>query len=219
MMSKKPLIVLNFKLYKESSGKKSLSMVQKIAKAGKNGYEVIVAPSLATMALSKTNLTIFAQHVDPVGLGSNTGKISIDELKDLGIKGTLINHSERKVPMSILKQVIAMCKQKKFTVIACASSLGEVKKISAMNPDYIAYEPPELIGGDISVCEANPTVIVKAAEIVKTISKKTKLLCGAGIHDQKDVGQALVLGASGVLIGHAVPQAKNPKKFLEELLL
>ncbi len=47
---------------------------------------------------------------------------------------------------------------------------------------------------------------------------KTKVLVGAGVQTRDDIIIALRLGASGVLIGHAVPKAKDPKKFLERLL-
>lgn len=217
----KPLIVLNFKLYPESAGQRALALAKKIAQVKKNGYEIIVVPSLAMMkeVADKTKLTVFAPHVDPVELGPQTGKIAIEELQSIGVQGALINHSERKIPLTALSEVIKLAKQKKFTIIACASSLSEAKRIAAMKPPYLAYEPPELIGGDVSVCQAQPDLVVNAVESVKAISPDTRILCGAGVNKKEDVGQALLLGAEGVLIGHALPKAKDPKKFLEELLM
>ena len=61
--------------------------------------------------------------------------------------------------------------------------------------------------------------LTKAVELVKKISPKTRLLCGAGIHSKEDVGQSLLLGTEGILIGHAIPKAKNPKEFLEKMLI
>src|SRR3989344_7164485 len=99
-MTDKPLIILNFKLYPEAIGKKALGLAQKIAKAQKNSYEIILVPSLVMMKelAGKTKLTVFAQHVDPVELGAQTGKIAMAELQGIGVNGALINHSERKVP-------------------------------------------------------------------------------------------------------------------------
>ena len=62
-------------------------------------------------------------------------------------------------------------------------------------------------------------MVVLAVEKVKHLSPKTKVLCGAGVHSREDLGQALLLGTSGVLLSHAVVEAKNPQKFLEEMLL
>ena len=217
----KPLIVLNFKLYPESIGKKALLLAKKISQIKKSSYEIIVVPSLITMReiAQKTKLAVFSQHVDPINLGAHTGHLSMIELQELGISGTLINHSERKVPLPMIQQVIELGKQKKFRVIVCASSLSEIRRIAEFKPHYLTYEPPELIGGDISVCEAQPDILVKAVELVKSISSGTRMLCGAGVVKKEDLGQALLLGMDGVLIGHAVPKAKNPKKFLEELMM
>ncbi len=217
----KGIIVLNFKIYKESSGEKAVALAKKLARIKENGYEVIVAPSLLMMRsiIEKTKLKVFAQHTDHVPLGAHTGRVSAEELRLIGAKGTILNHSERKIPLKFLEAIMGDCKKEKLKTIVCASSLSELKKIAVMKPDYIAYEPKELIGGNVSVTEAKPEIVVKAVELVREVSKKTKVLCGAGIHTKEDVGQALLLGCAGVLIGHAVPKAKDPRKFLQDMLL
>jgi triosephosphate isomerase (TIM) len=217
----KALIILNYKLYKEAVGKKALELSRKIDKVKENGYNIVVAPSLLSMkeVIDKTKLDVFSQHADHFSLGANTGRVSVKELKLIGAKGTILNHSERKIPLRYLSEIISICKKNKLKTVVCSSSLSETKKIAQLQPDYIAYEPKELIGGNISVTKAKPEIIVKAVELVESISPKTKVLCGAGVHSKEDLGQALLLGTKGVLIGHAVPKAKDPKKFLEGMLL
>lgn len=217
----KPLILLNFKTYKEAVGQKALLLAKKIAEVKKQKYDIVVAPSLLTIKeiVEKTNLTVFAQHTDHVSLGANTGRIPAEELKSIGVKGTILNHSERKIPLPFLKEIVAICKKNKLKIVICTSNLSEVKKVAALNPDYLAYEPKELIGGNRSVTKSKPEVIIKAVNLVNKISPKTKVLCGAGIHSKEDIGQALLLGTTGVLIGHAVPKAKDPRKFLSDLLI
>jgi triosephosphate isomerase (TIM) len=217
----RPLILINFKEYKEAVGNKSLELARTIAKVNKPNYKIVVTPSLLNLKeiVDKTSLNVYSQHADPVSLGAQTGHVSIEELKMLGVKGTLLNHSERKMPFPILKKAIEMCKSKKMKVVVCASTLSEIKKIALLNPNFIAYEPKELIGTNISVTESKPDIIIKAVELVKEISPKTKVLCGAGIHTKEDLGHALLLGTKGVLIGHAVPKSKDPKKFLQEMLI
>ena len=217
----KPIILINFKTYKEAIGNSALDIAKKLDKIKNKKYQIIVAPSLLTMkeVAQKTNLMVFSQHTDHVGLGAHTGRIPAEELQKTGIKGTILNHSERKIPLKYLKEIVEICKGKKLKTVICASSLSEIKKIVSLRPDYIAYEPKELIGTNISVTEAKPEIILKAVELVKELSPKTHLLCGAGIHTKEDLGHALLLGTSGVLIGHAIPKAKDPKKALEEMLL
>jgi len=216
----KALILLNFKTYPEAAGRKALFLARKLEKIHSTKYQLVIAPSLPTLeeVAEGTSLTVYSQHTDLAGLGPFTGKISAQELKKIGVKGTLLNHSERKIPFPILKKIMADCKKQKLVTVVCASSLGEAQEVARLGPDYLAYEPPELIGGNISVTKAKPEVIAKAVALVKKVSPKTKVLCGAGIQSQEDITKALQLGAKGVLIGHAVPKAKDPAKFLKGLL-
>ena len=161
---------------------------------------------------------VYSQHTDLAGLGPFTGKVSAQELKEIGVKGTLLNHSERKIPFSILRKIVKDCKRNKLVVVICASSLTEAHKVAQLAPDYLAYEPPELIGGNVSVTKARPEIIAKAVELVRKISPRTRVLCGAGVQSREDIIKALRLGTKGVLIGHAVPKAKDPAKFLKGLL-
>lgn len=216
----KPIIVINFKTYAESSGDKALSLAQDIATVRNTGYTVAIAPSLLTLreVAERISLPIFAQHADPVLAGAHTGSISLDELVSLGVMGTIINHSERKIPLPILQKIVKMCREKQLLTIVCASTLAEVRKVAKLHPDFLAYEPTELIGGNISVTNAKPEIITKAVKIVAAISPNTKVLCGAGITSCEDVQKALELGTHGVLLAHIVAKAKNPKKVLEGLL-
>jgi len=216
----KPLILLNFKTYPEAAGKKALPLAKQLQKVRSQKYQVVIAPSLLTIKeiAEQTSLTVFSQHTDLASLGTFTGKISAVELKAIGVKGTLLNHSERKIPFPILKKIMAACKEEKLVTVICASSLIEVKLVARLTPDYLAYEPPELIGGKVSVTKAKPEIIAKAVQAVKEISSKTKVLCGAGVQNKEDFLKALMLGAHGVLIGHALPKARNPGKFLQKLM-
>lgn len=227
----KPLILLNFKTYPEALGSKGVALARKIAQVKTRKYQIVIAPTLSRIQevvkavsvsnavpslASRSSVAVFAQHADPVESGAHTGSISVAELKQIGVKGTLLNHSERKVALPVLGKTIALCRCYGITTVACASSLAEVKKVAAFKPHYIAYEPPELIGGDISVTKAKPEIIARAVQAAAAFS--VPVLCGAGIQNKEDIVQALKLGARGVLIGHAVCKAKEPKRFLERML-
>jgi len=217
----KPLIVINFKTYKEASGDNALKLAAKIRKVRRAKYQIVMVPPMLTVReiAQKNTHKVFAQHVSPYAYGSHTGSVMLEELKNSGVTGTLLNHSEKKIPFKQLETTVELCKKKKITTIVCASTINEAKKIAELKPNCIAYEPKALIGGNISVTEANPDIIVKFIEAVKEISRNTKVLVGAGVHSKEDLGHALLLGAHGVLIGHSVPKAKDPKRFLEEMLI
>ena len=224
MRMKKSLVIINFKVYPEAVGKKSLTLARELSKVKSRKYELAVAPSLLTIkeiaedvGIKRSGMKIYAQHGD-IGLGAYTGSIPLQELKEFGVEGVIFNHSEKPLPLAEIVERVYLARRYGLKTIVCASSLFTLKRVAKLSPTYIAYEPRRLIGGSFSVTDAKPKLIIKAVEAVKKRSKKTKLLCGAGIHNREDVRHALLLGAEGVLIGHAVTKAEDQVRFLNEML-
>ncbi|HID24959.1 MAG TPA: triose-phosphate isomerase, partial [Thermoplasmata archaeon] len=81
----------------------------------------------------------------------------------------------------------------------------------------VAVEPPELIGGDISVTSANPEIVTGTVEAVRSINNDIRILCGAGVKNGDDVKKALELGTDGVLLASGVVKAKDKKMVLLDL--
>jgi len=96
--------------------------------------------------------------------------------------------------------------------------IEDAEKIAYLNPDFIAVEPPELIGGTVSVSDAKPEIISSSVKAVKLINNKIKVLCGAGIHNKDDVKKAIKLGAEGVLVASGIVKAENQKTALRDLV-
>ena len=98
--------------------------------------------------------------------------------------------------------------------MVCFRSQGQARKwVRRLDADWIAYEPPELIGGDVSVSKAQPGVIQR---IVSILPKK-KIVVGAGIKNVEDVKMAVKLGAKGILVSSAVVKSSRPEKVLLQL--
>ena len=214
----KPLLIINFKTYKEASGKNALKLAQQLEKFAKKSPVLIALDNLDIVQLAKKiNLKILSQHIDPVSYGQYTGKIVPEEVKKDGAYGVLINHAEDRLPFSTLKKTIARAKEAKLKTFVCSASLKEIKKLIPLKPDAIAFEVPSLIGTGKSVSRYKPKDITNFSNLLK----RTKIIpiCGAGISTKEDVESALSLGAKGVLISSAVVKAKNPGEKLKELLL
>jgi triosephosphate isomerase len=79
-------------------------------------------------------------------------------------------------------------------------------------------EPPELIGGDISVTNAKPEVVVEAVRAVHRVDASIPVLCGAGVKNGQDVKKAIELGAKGVLLASGVVKAKDQRQALRDLI-
>jgi len=216
----KPLILINFKNYVQSTGQIAVSLVKQLEQVRVTGYQVAVAPALLDLRsiVNVVKLPIFAQHADAVEKGPFTGKVSVQALKELGVTGVILNHSECKVPFAELQKTGELCKKYHLKAVICASTLAEVKRVAVLKPEYLAYEPQELIGGNISVTDAKPEILTKVVKKVQIVSPGTLVLCGAGIHTREDVLTALKLGMGGVLLAHAVVKARKPKEFMRRLL-
>lgn len=211
---KEPILVINLKTYPEGTGKHALALLKASEETSHNNV-ILAAQAVDIRELSQqSKVPIFAQHIDPVEEGNRTGSITPQGVKDAGAKGTLINHSEHRIPEEQIKKTIELCKKHELKSIVCAESPEEAEKLSKYEPDYIAIEPPELIGGNISVSEAKPEVITDTVDR----TKNTKVLCGAGVKTENDSKIAVKLGSKGLLVASGIVKAKDQKKAIQDLL-
>lgn len=208
------MIVVNFKAYSKAQGSKAVDVAEKCMKAAnKTGKKVVVAPALEdTLRLEDKDLPVFSQHVDPVKPGSHTGSVTAEGIKQAGASGTLLNHSENRIPKEQIKTAIELSKEQGLETIVCAQTPEECAELDRFDPDYIAFEPPELIGGDVSVSSSKPEMIEKAVK-----SSTAPTLTGAGIKTREDVEKSIELGCEGVLVASGVVKAENVEEEVEDL--
>ena len=212
------MFVINCKNYEEISGKKIIKFI-KIAEQVSKKYKIKIAispPQHLIGLVANSSLTILAQHIDDSKVGSTTGFIIPELLKESKVKGSLINHSEHRISSNEIEKLVLKLKELKMISIVCVKNITEVKKYLKFNPDFIAIEPPELIGSGKAISTEKPQLIAKAADIVNGSKNKTKLLCGAGIVSGNDVKKAIELGSKGILVASGIIKAKNWNKIISE---
>lgn len=210
------MFIINCKNYEEISGDKIIKFI-KIAEKVSKKYKVKIAispPQHLIGLVANSSIQILAQHIDDFKVGSTTGFVIPELLKKSKVKGSLINHSEHRISSKEIQNLVLKLKELKMTSIVCVKDVAEVKKYVKLNPDYIAIEPPELIGSGKAVSKEKPELIAKAANAVKNTN--TKLLCGAGIVSGEDVVKALELGSKGILVASGIIKAKNWNKIISE---
>lgn len=209
------MLIINLKAYEEGIGENLEKLAKKISELdSKTQEKIALSPQTVDILRLNDNKTeIFSQHLDSISPGSHTGSNLGRALKEAGIEGTLLNHSEKRLEDSEIKASVQKAKELGLKTIVCAQNPEECEKYSKYNPDYVAYEPPELIGGDKSVSTANPDLIKKAVEK----SGDIPTLTGAGIKDSKDVKKSLELGCEGVLVASGIVKSENPKKVIQNL--
>jgi len=215
-----PIIIINFKCYEQATGKKAVELAKVCDSVTKDFKKSIaVSPQFCDIySVSKeVDIPVLSQHIDPIEPGSHTGHVLPLSVKKAGAVGTLINHSERKLTLDEIKKRVDIAKKYGLISICCSGNLEESKKIAKFDPDFIAYEPPELIGTGIPVSKTKPEVVSNTVKEVKKINPKVKVLCGAGITNGEDVKKAIELGTVGVLLASGVVKSENPRKVLEDM--
>jgi triosephosphate isomerase (TIM) len=216
-----PIVILNYKTYLESSGENALELAYALKSASEeSGITMVAAPQAADIyrIQNQISLPVFAQHIDPITPGGHTGSNLIETLIEAGISGSLINHSENRMKLADIDEVIQLCKKNDIESCVCTNNIATSKAIATFNPDAVAVEPPELIGSGIPVSQAQPEVVEDSVKGVKSINKKIKVLCGAGISTGDDMAAAMDLGADGVLLASGIVKAENPKEALLDLV-
>ena len=218
---REPIIAINFKTYIEATGKRALAIAKAAEKVWKEtGITIVVAPQftdLKTVADS-VEIPVFAQHLDPIKPGSHTGHVLPEAVKEAGAVGTLLNHSERRMILADLEASIRRAEEVGLMTMVCSNKPAVSAAVAALGPDYVAVEPPELIGTGIPVSRAKPEVITDTVELVRKVNPEVKVLTGAGISTGEDVKKALELGSVGILLASGVTKAKDPEKAIRDLV-
>jgi len=214
-----PLVIVNFKTYEAATGARAVRLAEICERVSrKHEIVIMISPQYTDIYRicreSSISIPVFAQHIDDK-IGQYTGSVSPIAVKEAGASGTLLNHSEKRIPIQQVGDRIAAARSNGLLTLCFADSMVESRKIAAFGPDMLAYEPPELVGTGISVSSVRPGEIT---EFVRGISPKVKRLVGAGITSGGDAAKSVELGADGFGVSSAVTKSKDPEKTLVELV-
>ncbi|HEY6963539.1 MAG TPA: triose-phosphate isomerase [Gaiellaceae bacterium] len=215
------LIAGNWKMYKGPG--ETAAFCRTLRDADFGGVDVVVAPPYvslaeAVQALAGTEIGVFAQSVHWERDGAFTGEVSAPMLKEIGVYGALVGHSERRQWFGETDETVARraaaALEDGLHVIACvgetltereAGQTHEVlrRQVSVLDHDdnlVIAYEPVWAIGTGRN---ATPAMAQEAHETIKELIDVPVLYGGsvkpgnaAELLSQGAVDGALVGGAS-----------------------
>lgn len=215
-----PLLIINCKNFPEALGARVLRLGQ-AAQAVTRELSVGVAiappsPFLAEVA-ARVQLPVLAQHVDPDPAGSTTGALVVEAIKEAGASGSLLNHSEHRIPTVQLGRTLARLHAVGLEAVVCARTPSEVRRLARFEPSFLAIEPPELIGSGIAVSRARPEIVSASVNAVRSLTSVTRVLCGAGIVGREDVEAARRLGVDGLLVASSIVRAPDWAAKIREL--
>ena len=216
----RPFVFLNLKTYKESQGENAVGLAKIAQKVGEQcRINMIVIPQALDLkdVASQVKIPVYSQHADYSLQEKSTGSIVPESLLHINVHGSILNHSEKRLPGKVIEKTVLRLKELDMKSIVCVADNAEAKKIASfktVKPDFIAVEPPQLIGGEISISSAEPKIMEKAVNACKGIP----VIAGAGIKSNNDFKIALSFGCKGVLLSSHYVLSKNPEKFLIELV-
>ena len=187
--------------------------------ADDSGARIAVAPQAAHVErVAETGVETWTQHVSPMKHGSHTGSTLAEAVAEAGAVGTLINHSERRLRLADIDASLDAADRANLETVVCANNPSQVGAAAALGPDAVAVEPPELIGGDVSVSQADPDIVEDAVAAAEAVDESVEVLCGAGVSTGEDLAAAGESGAEGVLLASGVAKADDPKEALTGLV-
>ena len=215
------LIAGNWKMFKGPAATDAFCRALRESELG--GVDVVVCPpylSLATAVqlLAGTDIGVFAQNCHWEPEGAFTGEISTGMLREIGVYGAIVGHSERRQYFGETDETVsrrtAAALADGLHVIACVGETdaereaGETeavlrRQLSVLDPDdnlVLAYEPVWAIGTGKT---ATPELAQESHAFIKSLLDLPVLYGGsvkpenaAELCSQPDVDGALVGGAS-----------------------
>jgi triosephosphate isomerase len=219
----KPLVVGNWKMFKGPNETQAFCRALRDRLGEGDRVDVAVSPpftslAAAVLALAGTEVAIVAQNVHWEESGAFTGEIAAGMLREIGVYGAIVGHSERRqlfgeTDDGVARRAAAALAAGLF-VIACVGELEEERErgetervlrrqVSVLEPHdnlVVAYEPVWAIGTGKT---ATPDMAQEAHAFVKTLLDVPVLYGGsvkpenaAELMAQPAVDGALVGGAS-----------------------
>lgn len=205
----------------EIGGEKSVELSKVSERVSESmGVDIMVAPPQSSLSqvCATVKTPVISQHIDFSRPGSTTGFIVPEIIKSYGAAGSLINHSEHRIDsIDTIRELVSVLRNLQMISIVCVRTPEEAGIVANLDPDFIAIEPPELIGSGKAVSKENPSIVTRSISAVADKSVNSQVICGAGIVDKADVESALRLGAKGILVASGIIKADSWYDKIHEL--
>ena len=217
----RPVVIVNYKTYPQATGRRAVELTHALARAAQGARATLaVAPQAADLlrVSQAAQVPVLAQHADALEPGNGTGATLVEAVKEAGAVGSLVNHAERRLQLAEIEAIARRLAGAGLARVVCTNNVATTRAAAALRPEFVAIEPPELIGGDVSVTTADPGVVRDGVQAAREVAPDVRVLCGAGVKTGKDLRAALDLGAHGVLLASGVVKAKDPEAAMRDLL-
>ena len=216
---KQKYIVGNWKM--TLNKKDSLKLAEDIKSINKKENVIIeIAPTYLYLQdiieiLNDSNVSVISQNFDYESLGSFTGGISLTQLKEVGLRKTILGHSERRSKFNesseIVDKKLEIVLNSNFDVIYCFDSYEQIpfdliKNNLNINSNLtLAYEPTWAIGtGETATVEHIEEIHSKVRSSLESIDiRDIPILYGGSVNPANSNQIIHANNVNGVLVGGA----------------
>ena len=167
------------------------------------------------VAEATSHLLVFAPHMDPLPIGRGLADILPESVQAAGAVGVMLNHCEKPLTFSVLRQSIRRADDLGLMTIVCADSIDEARAIALLAPNIIVAEPAELIGtGKTSSLD----YVLAASAAVKSVNPDILVLSAAGISNGQDVFRVIQAGAQATGSSSGIAKAADSSAMVDEMI-
>jgi triosephosphate isomerase len=173
----KKLVVANWKMTPQAEKKAREVFIRLLRVSGKSKtVKLVVCPPFVWLPVLKraqaragSKIVLGAQDVFWENKGSFTGEISVQMLRDLGVKYAIVGHSERRAYLNetdwMINKKIKNALKNKLSVIFC---VGERERDEG--GEYLKFVKKQIIGGLFRISRSDLKKLIIAYEPVWAIS-------------------------------------------------
>jgi triosephosphate isomerase len=240
---RRPLVAGNWKMHKTPGEAREFCTALAALVGSEPSVDVAVCPpytalAAAVDALAGTSIAVYAQNIHEAASGAHTGDISAPMLRDVGVQGTLVGHSERRAAGDTDDQVALRVRTGidagLLVVLCCGESLdtrraGDTERwvtrqvqsaladVHAADIDrlVIAYEPIWAIGTGETATPAQAQeacAIVRAVAAQRVDAAALRVLYGGSVNPGNAAELMSQADVDGALVGGA---SLDPESFAQ----
>ena len=160
-------------------------------------------------------LIVLAPYMDTLRPGRGMADVLPEALKAAGAQGVVINHCEKPMTLTAIRQTIERARELDLISFVCADTLAEAQAVAHFSPDIINPEPTDLIG---SSNERDMDYVFESIRLIKEINPNILVEQAAGISSGQQVYELISAGAEATGAASVIVTAEDPRKMVDEMV-
>ncbi len=178
---------------------------------------LFIAPytEIRRVAENTEHLIVFAPYMDLLRPGRGMADVLPEAIRAAGAQGVVINHCEKPMSVSAVRETIARADELGLLSFVCADSILMGQALAQFHPDIINPEPTELIGsGKVNDLD----FVLRSQQAIHSVDAQILVEQAAGITSGKQVYDLVAAGAQGVGVASGICASGRPCEIAAEMI-